>query len=114
MKALTVKPKGNSLSEESEGEFATESALVKAEGPLDPYDTSYSVPHQQDQGKVVVFDLLTVTIDDIIAQCGYPESAKDSLTEIHRRIAAHLLAYYKGPIKNPIPLLEATAQAGVS
>ena len=62
---------------------------------------------------MVVFDLLTVTIDDIISQCGYPESARDNLAETHQRIARHLLAYYKGPIKNPVPLL-APVQVGVS
>lgn len=109
-----MSPAPTDLSEDLERELAAESALVKAEGPLGPHDTSYSVPHQQDHGKVVVFDLLTVTIDDIISQCGYPESARDNLAETHQRIAGQLLAYYKGPIKNPVPLPAAPAQVGVS
>ncbi len=102
------------LSEQVERDLAAEAALWNAEGPLGPHDTSYSIPHQQDIGRVVVFDLLKVTIDDIITHCGYPESASASLTETHRRIAANRLAYYKGPIEDNVPLLEATAQAGLA
>ena len=101
------------LSDEDQRCLAAEAALVDREGPLGPYDTTYSVPHQHDVDRVVKFDLLTVTIDDIIAQCGYPESARGRLADIHRRIAAHMLRYYKGPMKDALPLLEPTAQAGV-
>ena len=78
-----------------------EAAEWEAQGPLGAYDTTYSVPHQHED-TVVEFDLLTVTIDDIITQCGYPESARARLTEAHRRIAAHMLRHYKGPINGSI------------
>ena len=90
-----------------------ESAEWEAEGPLGAYDTTYSVPHQH-QDTVVEFDLLTVTIDDIITQCGYPESAGARLTETHRWIAAHMLRHYKGPINGSVPLSEATTPTGVA
>ena len=102
------------LSDEVQRCLADEAALIDAEGPLGPYDTTYSVPHQHDMDRVVEFDLLTVTIDDIIAQCGYPERARAELTETHRRIAASMLRFYKGPINGSIPLLEATTQAGIA
>ena len=102
------------LSDEVQRSLAAEAALIDAEGPLGPYDTTYSVPHQHDTDRVVVFDLLTVTIDDIITQCGYPESVRAELIKTHRRIAADMLRYYKGPINGNVPLLEETAQVGIA
>ena len=102
------------ISEDIVSALVAESDRVDAEGPLGPYDTTYSVPHQQDTDRVVVFDLLTVTIDDIVTQCRYPESARASLAETHRRIAAYRLAFYKGPIRDNIPLLEVDMQAGIA
>lgn len=102
------------LKDEALRSLDNEAALIDAEGPWDPYDTTYTVPHQADIGRVVEFDLRTVTIDQIIAQCGYPESARSELAEIHRRIASNMLHYHKGPIKGSVPLLEATPQAGVA
>ena len=99
--------------EEALRSLDAEAALISREGPLGPYDTTYSVPHQRED-RVVEFDLLTVTIDEIIAQCGYPESAREELTETHRRIAAHMLRYYEGPVNGAVPLLDPTAQAGVA
>ena len=101
------------LRDEALRSLDAEAALISREGPLGPYDTTYSVPHQYED-RVVEFDLLTVAIDDIITQCGYPESARGELTETHRRIAEHLLQYYKGPINGAVPLLDPTAQAGVA
>lgn len=90
-----------------------ESAEWDEKGPMDPYDTTYSVPHQHRDGEVE-FDLLTVTVDDIITQCGYPESARARLAKIHRRLAEYRLSYYKGPINGKVPLLEATTHTGVA
>jgi len=90
-----------------------ESAEWDENGPMDPYDTTYSVPHQHRDGEVE-FDLLTVTVDDTITQCGYPESARARLAKIHRRLAEHGLSYYKGPINGKVPLLEATTRTGVA
>ena len=68
------------LRDEALRSLDAEAALIGREGPLGPYDTTYSVPHQH-ENRVVEFDLLTVTIADIIAQCGYPESARGRLAE---------------------------------
>ena len=102
------------LKDEALRSLDDEAALIDAEGPWDPYDTTYTVPHQRDIGRLVEFDLRTVTIDDIIDQCGYPESARHELAETHRRIASNMLYYHKGSIKGNIPLLEATPQTGVA
>ena len=90
-----------------------ESAEWDENGPMDPYDTTYSVPHQHRDGEVE-FALLTVTVDDIITRCGYPESARARLARIHRRLAEYRLSYYKGPINGKVPLLEATTRTGVA
>ena len=90
-----------------------ESAEWDKNGPMGPYDTTYSVPHQYEDGEVE-FDLLTVTIDEIITRCGYPESARARLAETHRRLAAYRLSYYKGSINGKIPLLEATTPTGLA
>ena len=101
------------LRDEALRSLDAEAALISREGPLGPYDTTYSVPHQRED-RVIEFDLLTVTIDDIITECGYPESARDSLAETHRRVAAHMLSYYRGPVNGTVPLLDPTAQPGVA
>ena len=101
------------LRDEALRSLDAEAALISREGPLGPCDTTYSVPHQHED-RVVEFDLLTVTIDDIIVQCGYPESARVGLAETHRRIAAYRLRYYKGPVNSAVPLLGPTTQAGVA
>ena len=100
-------------SEDVLGMLEAESAEWAENGPMGPYDTTYSVPHQHEDWEVE-FDLLTVTVDDIIAQCGYPESARARLSEIHRRLAECRLNYYKGPVNGRIPLLEATPHPGVA
>ena len=114
MRGTNKMTESQSLSDEALHSLDDEAALIDAEGPWDPYDTTYTVPHQRDIGRVVEFDLRTVTIDDIIVQCGYPESARRELVEIHRRIASNMLHYHKGSIKRTIPLLEATLQTGVA
>lgn len=57
---------------------------------------------------MVQFNRLTVTIDDIISRCGYPESERERLTVLHRRLAEEFLADYRGPRNGPLPLLEKT------
>lgn len=76
-----------------------------------PEDATFWIPHQQED-RVVSFNRLTVTIDEIITQCGYPESARERLTKLHRRLAREFLQDYQGPREGSVPLLEET-QASV-
>ena len=78
----------------------------------DPKDATFWVPHQQ-EARMVQFNRLTVTIDDIIAQCGYRESERERLTVLHRRLAEEFLAEYQGPRCGTIPLLEETEPSTV-
>ena len=84
-----------------------EAERIDKEGPRGPYETVFYVPHQQED-RLVEFDLLTATVDDIIARCGYSENERSELTEAHRRMAEHDLRYYRGPRPESIPLLERT------
>ena len=73
----------------------------------DSEDAIFWVPHQMEP-RVVEFNVLTSTIDDIISKCGYPESERERLQELHRRSAQAFLNDYVGPIKGPVPLLGET------
>ncbi|MXX01033.1 MAG: hypothetical protein F4Z41_03615 [Acidimicrobiia bacterium] len=73
----------------------------------DPEDATFWIPHQQEP-RMVQFNRLTVTIDHIISRCGYPESERERLTALHRRLAEEFLADYRGPLNGPVPLLEKT------
>lgn len=73
----------------------------------DPFDAIFWVPHQQ-EGRMVQFNRLTVTIDDIVTVCGYPESERERLAVLHRRLAEEFLDDYRGPRFGPVPLLEET------
>lgn len=76
----------------------------------DPEDAIFWVPHQQ-QPRMVKFNVLTSTIDDIITQCGYPESERKRLKLQHRRSAGAFLKDYVGPIEGKVPLLGETLPA---
>ena len=79
----------------------------------DPKDAIFWVPHQR-EARMVQFNRLTVTIDDIIARCGYPESERDRLAVLHRRLAEEFLDDYRGPRIGPVPLLEKAEPSTVS
>ena len=78
----------------------------------DPKDAIFWVPHQQ-EARMVKFNRLTVTIDDIMNRCDYPESERERLTVLHRRLAEEFLAEYQGPRCGPVPLLEKTEPSTV-
>ena len=84
-----------------------EAERMAEEGSGGPQDTVFYVPHQQED-RLIEFDLLTSTVDDIISRCGYPEHERSQLAEVHRRLAEHGLQFYRGPRPERIPLLEGT------
>ena len=73
----------------------------------DPQQANFWVPHQLEE-RLVQFNRLTTTIDEIVARCGYPESAREGLAVLHRRLTEEFLRDYRGPVEGPIPLLEET------
>ena len=78
----------------------------------EPDDAIFWVPHQQ-EGRMVQFNRLTVTVDDIINRCGYPESQRERLAVLHRLLAEEFLAEYQCPRRGPVPLLEETEPSTV-
>lgn len=84
-----------------------EAERMAEEGSRGPHDTVFYVPHQQED-RLIEFDLLTSTVDDIISRCGYSEHERSELAEVHRRLAEHGLQFYRGPRPERIPLLEGT------
>lgn len=93
------------VSAEDERLLDAQAARIDRHGPYDRGDPTFWVPHQQDKGKMVQFDTLTATVDDIIVRCGYPESERPRLTRDHRDAAARFLQHFEGPIEGPVPLL---------
>ncbi len=73
-------------------------------GPYDVDDPTFWVHHRQED-RWVKFNYLTSTLDDIITQCGYPESERERLAYSHRRGTEEYLKYYRGRIEGRVPLL---------
>lgn len=92
------------FSEEEAREIESYVQYIDEHGPYDPYDSSFFVGHSR-ENRLVEFDALTSTIDDIMEQCEIPEEHREELTSLHRSCTRDFLRYYKGPIKGPIPLL---------
>ncbi len=57
------------------------------------------------EGKDVWFEMLTVTNDDIMRECGLPEEHWEQQRLLNRSYARLLLRFYDGPEKT-VPLLE--------
>jgi len=93
------------ISVEDQRLLDAQAARIDQRGPYDRHDPTFWVPHQQDRGRMVSFDTLTATVDEIIARCGYPESERERLVRDHRDAAARFLQHYEGPIEGPVPLL---------
>ncbi len=77
-----------------------------------PEDAFFWVPHQHED-RLVRFNRLTVTIDEIITRCEYPEKAREQLATLHRQLAEEFLKDYRGPLRGPVPLLEEPRSAMV-
>ena len=73
-------------------------------GPFAPGDTLFAVGHHTED-RLVWFDILTVTLDDIMSECGFPEEQREQHSSQHRFFAEYFLRHYEGPEKT-VPLLE--------
>ncbi len=77
--------------------------LIDRHGPFAPGETRFATGHYAED-RLVWFDLLTVTLDDIMRECGIPEEHRQQQREEYRRFAECFLEHYDGPGK-PLPLL---------
>ena len=73
-------------------------------GSFAPGDTRFAVGHYTED-RDVWFDILTVTLDDIIKECGIPEERREQQKLRHRFYAEYFLRHHDGPEKT-VPLLE--------
>lgn len=82
---------------------------LEEDGPYDTEDPTFWIPHQTED-RMVAFNELTYTIDDIITQCNFPESARERLTRVHTSATRRYLQYYKGPLPTTVPVLQEEPQ----
>lgn len=103
--SATTKISTYTFSEEEKSALEAHAEHIDKHGPYDPNDSSFFVGHNRED-RLVEFDALTSTIDDIMEQCEIPEEFREELTSFHRKCTEDFLRYYKGPVKGPIPLLD--------
>jgi len=78
--------------------------LIDREGPYDPYDTTFAVGHYAED-RLVWFDFLTATLDDIMRECAFPPEERDHVKARHQFSAQRFKEFYRGPLNGPVPLL---------
>lgn len=77
---------------------------IAENGAFAPGDTLFAVGHHTED-RDVWFDILTVTTDDIMRECGLPDERREQQRLLNRAYAKHFLRFYDGPEKT-VPLLE--------
>ena len=53
------------------------SDLIDRHGPYDPHDTTFAVGHYVED-RLVWFDFLTATVDDIMRECAFPPEEREA------------------------------------
>lgn len=87
-------------------ELEEESAYIDKYGPYGPHGTTFYIGHQQRLGELVEFDRRTVTLDEIMERCAYPEEKREHVGRVQRALTRRWMQFYQGPLKGPVPLLE--------
>ena len=80
------------------------SDYIAEKGAFAQGDTLFTVGHYTED-KDVWFEILTVTTDDIMRECGIPEEQREQQRLLNRSYAKHFLRFYDGP-ESTVPLLE--------
>ena len=80
------------------------SDYITENGAFTPGDTLFAIGHYTED-RFVWFDILTVTLDDIMRECAAPEDQREQQRSRSRFFAEHFLQYYDGP-ERTVPLLE--------
>ena len=78
-------------------------SLIEKHGPFAQGDTRFATGHHAEE-RLVCFDLLTVTLDEIMRECGIPDEQREQQREEYRGFAEYFLEHYDGPEKT-LPLL---------
>ncbi|MCQ3803056.1 MAG: hypothetical protein OXC98_05550 [bacterium] len=78
--------------------------LIDKDGPYDPHDTTFAVGHYLED-RVVWFDFLTATVDDIMRECAIPPEERENVKKRNKLFAQRFKEFYRGPLNGPVPLL---------
>ena len=78
--------------------------LIDQDGPYDPHDTTFAVGHYLED-RLVWFDFLTATVDDIMRECAIPPEKRENVKQYNRLSAQRFKKFYRGPLNGPLPLL---------
>ncbi len=80
------------------------SDYITENGAFAQGDTLFATGHCIED-RDVWFDILTVTLDDIMRECAVPEEQREQRQLRYRVFAEHFLRHYDGPEKT-VPLLD--------
>ncbi len=78
--------------------------LIDKDGPYDPHDTTFAIGHYL-ENRLVWFDFLTSTIDDIMRECAIPPEEREHVERRNKLSAQRFKEFYRGPLNGPVPLL---------
>lgn len=78
--------------------------LIDRDGPYDPHDTTFAVGHYVED-RLVWFDFLTATVDDIMRGCAIPPEEREHIKRRNQLSAQRFKEFYQGPLNGPVPLL---------
>ena len=104
LKPSDIDQDGRVWIEESERIEAEIVAEIEEHGPFASGETKFATGHYT-KDRLVWFDILTVTLDDIMRECAVPEEQREQRRSRYRIYAKEFLQHYDGPEKT-LPLLE--------
>ena len=82
--------------------------LIDKDGPYDPHDTTFAVGHYFED-RVVWFDFLTATVDDIMREGAIPPEERENVKKRNKLSAQRFKEFYRGPLNGSVPLLSEQA-----
>ena len=78
--------------------------LIDKDGPFEPHDTTFTIGHCV-ENRLVWFDFLTTTVDDIMRDCAFPPEERENVKKRNELSAQRFKEFYRGPLNGPVPLL---------
>ena len=90
---------------EEDARLDWEATLHIAEnGPFAPGDTMFAIGHYSED-RLVWFDILSATLDDIMRECAFPEDQRAKRRLLSRSFAEYFLRFQDAP-EGTLPLLQ--------
>lgn len=104
LKPSDIDQDGRAWTEEVEQIEAEMVAEIEEHGSFASGETRFGTGHYTED-RLVWFDILTVTLDDIMRECAVPEEQREQRRLRYRSYAKEFLQHHDGPEKT-LPLLE--------